>query len=307
MAFASLVAAGPTHNPYGPPDPYGGYHQPQPYHQPSYGGYHQPSYHQPSYGYEHPKHNCSVEDVTEIVDICTPAFESNCEDVDITIKKIVDGEYCYTETKSVCTETIETIDNEICTYSYEPRTEDTSAKTVDVNFVKETNKQMVTVCQPGYGHGYHSYGHQYCKEVAQETAYNVPKVATIDVPVTVTYPEPVKSCTNKPIELPRISCETVTEQKCVNQPEVEDEVVYIEKCVTRLSQPDCQRVELTLPKQVCKEIVYGYAETTKKHEPAYQQPTYHEPAPQYPTKAPKPHPTYPPPANPTYAPNPHNA
>merc|ERR1712111_67104 len=104
-----------------------------------------------------------------------------------------------------------------------------------VTFEKQTDVQMVTVCQPGHGYGYgHSgYGHNYCKEVAQETAYNVPVVTPVDVDVTVAYPEPIKTCVNKPISLPRVSC---------------------------------QEVELTLPKQVCVELVYGYAH---EPEPAY--------------------------------------
>ena len=44
---------------------------------------------------------------------------------------------------------------------------------------------MVTVCQPaayGYGHG---YGHNYCKEVAQETCYNVPVLTVVEPEVQV--------------------------------------------------------------------------------------------------------------------------
>ncbi|CAB4068621.1 unnamed protein product [Lepeophtheirus salmonis] len=181
----------------------------------------------------------------------------------LTIKAIVDTEYCYTSTRTVCAESIEEIPNEICTYNYQQKYEDTTAKNVEVTFKKETNVQMVTVCQPGYGHGYQSYGHQQCKEVAQETAYN-----------------PIKSCVNKPISLPRVSCSDIQEEKCIIVPEVQDSVQTVEKCSTRLGAPSCQKIELTLPKQVCIELVYGYAHDT---EPAYA------PAPTYETT-----PTYPP-------------
>merc|ERR1712083_401509 len=50
----------------------------------------------------------------------------------------------------------------------------------------------------------------------------------------------------------------------------------IAKCITQLAAPACQNVELTLPKQVCKEINYGYAEDTHEVEPV----TY-APAPTY--------------------------
>ena len=50
---------------------------------------------------------------------------------------------------------------------------------------------MVTVCQPNAGYDYHAYGHNYCKEVAQ-----------------------------KPIDLFRISCEDLAEEKCITVPEL---------------------------------------------------------------------------------------
>merc|ERR1712025_1040294 len=147
---------------------------------------------------------------------------------------------------------------------YEQVTEDTTAKTVEVTFEKKTDVQMVTVCQPGHhGHGYGGYGHNYCKEVAQETAYNVPVVTPIDVPVTVTYPKPIKTCVNKPISLPVVSCADLSEERTILVPKVEDATETVAKCVTQLAAPACQQIELTLPKQVCVELVYGYA-----HDPA---------------------------------------
>merc|ERR1719288_755828 len=60
-----------------------------------------------------PKHNCSVVDVVETAEVCTPAFETVCADVELPIKKIIDVEQCYTVTRTVCTESIEVIPNEI--------------------------------------------------------------------------------------------------------------------------------------------------------------------------------------------------
>jgi len=276
LSLIPIVAAVPA-NPYHPAPAYG---HPAPAYGHAAPAYHQPApaYHQaPAYGYEHPKHNCTVQDVVEVAEVCTPAFETVCNPVELVRKAIVDKEQCYPVTRTVCTESIEEIDNEICTYSYVPKTVPTTAKTVEVTFKKECLTQMVTVCQPaqyGYGHG---YGHNYCKEVAQETCYNVPVVTPVEPAVEVTYPEPLKTCVNKPIALPRISCEDLTEEKCITVPEVEDVTETFEKCITQLAAPACQTVELTLPKQVCVEIVYGYAADAPKHEePAYAPaPAYH--------------------------------
>ena len=207
--------------------------------------------------------------MTEVAETCVPAFETVCKNVELPIKKIVDKEQCYTVTRTVCTESIEEIPNEICTYSYRQKTVGTTAQTVEVSFKKEENVQMVTVCQPGHhGHGYGGYGHNYCKEVAQETAYNVPVVTPIDVPVTVAYPQPLKTCVDKPIDLPVVTCADITEERTITVPSVEDSEVTVEKCVAGLGAPACQTVELTLPKQVCKELSYGHAYEPHP-EPAY--------------------------------------
>ena len=228
------------------------------------------------HAYHAPKHNCSVVDVVESAEVCTPAFETVCETIEVPTKKIIDVEQCYPVTRTVCSESVEVIDNEICVYSYSQKVVATTAKTVTVPFARECNTQMVTVCQPTPGYGYHQYGHNYCKEVAQETCYNVPVVTEDIQDVEVAFPEPIEECVQKPIDLIRISCEDLTEEKCITVPEVMDDIELEEKCITQLAAPACQTVELTLPKQVCKEINYGYAENVHEVEPV----TY-APAPQY--------------------------
>merc|ERR1712128_201574 len=221
--------------------------------------------------------------VVESDEVCTPAFETVCENIEVPTKIIVDMEQCYPVTRTVCTESVSVIDNEICTYSYQQKTEGTTAKTVEVPYKKVCDTQMVTVCQPTPGYGYHSYGHNYCKEVAQETCYNVPVVTPVEPAVEVSYPEPIKSCVDKPIDLIRISCEDLTAEKCIIVPEVMDDIEVEEKCITQLAAPACQTVDLTLPKQVCKEINYGYAENVHEVEPvAAVEPVTYAPAPAYP-------------------------
>jgi len=224
-----------------------------------------------------------VVDVVESAEVCTPAFETVCEKIEVPTKVIVDKEQCYPVTRTVCSESVEVVENEICVYTYSQKTEATTAKTVTVPFARECNTQMVTVCQPTPGYGYHQYGHNYCKEVAQETCYNVPVLTVVEPAVDVIYPEPIKTCVNKPINLPRISCEDLSEEKCITVPEIDPVTETFEKCITGLVAPACQNVELTLPKQVCKEINYGYAEDT------VEEPVYEAPEPAY---APAPAPAY---------------
>merc|ERR1712209_377355 len=150
LAFLPFALCGPAHPApsYGTYQPHNPYHAPAaPHHAPAYGhaapAYGHPAPHYGGYGYEEPKHNCTVQDVTEIAEVCTPAFETVCENIDLAIKIIVDKEFCYDVTRTVCTETIEEIPNEVCSYDYQKKEEATTAKTVEVTFKKKEDVQMV--------------------------------------------------------------------------------------------------------------------------------------------------------------------
>merc|ERR1719312_1156640 len=54
--------------------------------------HHAPAYHVPHY---EKKHNCSIVDVVESAEVCTPAFETVCENIEVATKIIVDMEQCY--------------------------------------------------------------------------------------------------------------------------------------------------------------------------------------------------------------------
>jgi len=200
------------------------------------------------------KQNCSVVDEVVKAKVCTPAFETKCESVDLKVKTVVDKEQCQDITRTVCTVSDEVIENKLCVYDYEKQSEQTVATTVKVTYAKECTSQKVTVCQPGQGYHYQSYGHQYCKEEPQYTCYNVPKVTPMEKKVSLIFPSPVKSCSDKPISLPRVSCEDLIENKCITVPDVKEEVKSVEKCEVSLAEPSCQYVDLTLPKQVCVDL-----------------------------------------------------
>ena len=84
---------------------------------------------------------------------------------------------------------------------YEDKKQDVTATTVEVKFAKACEKQMVTVCQPqpqpSYGSPpspYSCHTVKHCKEVGQETCYNIPKLESKEIPVEITLPEPVQKC-----------------------------------------------------------------------------------------------------------------
>ena len=287
MAILPLALAdhGSSHSHTGGPS-HTGYPEPA-YQRPSYGSPHGASYHsslpprhhpkptrygyqKPSYGYEYPKHNCTIEDVVERIEVCTPTFETNCEDVELDVKTITDGEYCYDHSQTLCSEAEEETEFEVCTYGYKTKHEEATAKTAEVSFHKEVKVEKVTVCEPPkHDYGYHETYGPYCKDVEQETSYNVPHVYSKNVTVHVALPDPVRTCHTKSLKIPKLTCEVKIEEKCVSQPEVQDSTVTVEKCNTTLGKPECHKVELTLPKQVCRELVFGYAHEETHKEPKH--------------------------------------
>ena len=202
---------------------------------------------------------------------------------------------CYPVTKTVCTESVSVVANEICVYTYGPKEVyfhnilysrrflvlktntrnsetciifrmnqlfplqvDTTAKTVSVVYSTPCTVQMVTVCDPGYQA--YGYGHEvHCKEVGQETCYNEPALVDDIQPQSVIFPEPSEVCVQKPIDLVVVSCEDIVTEKCIIVPEIEDGTEVLQVCKPQLGEPDCQDIVLELPKERCIEIVYGYA------------------------------------------------
>ena len=57
--------------------------------------------------------------------------------------------------------------------------------------------------KPNTGYGYHAYGHNSCKEVTKKTCYNVPALTVVKPAMNVICSEPLQTCVNKPINLPR--------------------------------------------------------------------------------------------------------
>merc|ERR1711892_1269156 len=175
--------------------------------------------------YQAPAQNCSVVSEMKTIEVCTPSLQTTCTMVELAVKTIKDQEQCMNITRTICSEDTKEIEEEVCVHTYQSKAEDTTATTYEVSFTQECQTQAVTVCQPSAGSGYYSYGQQDCMEEEPKTCYKVPTVMPRQETVTVSYPEPVKDCMQKTIIIPRVTCEDV--------------------------------MEVALPMQVCKVLVYG--------------------------------------------------
>ena len=207
--------------------------------------------------------NCSVSEISETAEVCVPAFETNCTDVEVDTKIIVEKQQCNTITRTICTESTRVIPNKIHSCKYQEKTDDTVATTVEVTYEKSEHTTYVSQCEPVnhylISQGFKVYGDPYCKDVPQISKYNSPVVTPNVAPVKVTFPEAKKKLIDKPISVPTITCENISVEKCITVPAIGHAKISVTKCDAKLAAPACSNITLTLPKEVCIQTAPTYS------------------------------------------------
>jgi len=224
-----------------------------------------------------PTHNCSIQEQVNSATVCVPTLgEPECSPVTLKGVQVAESEKCLSITRTVCAEGTEDVTVNICTIKYEQAPIQAEATLVEVSFNKECSTQMVTVCEPqshyesqGYGYEKVQESYQHCKEIAQETCYNKPSLSLKPEQVTLMVPEPSQDCGPRTLSIPTVTCEDITEERCVQLPNIEEADIPAEQCTVGLGEPDCSSTDLVLPVQVCKELVFGRAHKPKPSPPSY--------------------------------------
>ena len=139
------------------------------------------------------------------IKVCTPTIEKDCHKVRVKSRSIETRESCVEVVRTVCEESEEVVDNEVCYYVYNKESLDTEASTVEVEYAVKCEEETVNTCPPQSGYGYNSY----CKNKKMDVCYNVPKVNPAKTSVTVSFPVAEKKCENKPVKIPKVTCNEV--------------------------------------------------------------------------------------------------
>merc|ERR1712168_1719555 len=239
----------PYHQPASPPP--STYHQPAATFRPHAATFHQPaasSYHSPvksSYG-----DKCVLDYTDEDVQICVPTLDSDCSSEKIKDGVSITEQYdCRPITRTVCTEYEDYDQIEVCAVSFSLQQVDTSAKLVDIDWVKECKDEVV--CQQPHSHGaYHK--DSYCKEQIKSVCYDSPVVRPVERQVVLKLPQPYEVCIIKEIVLPRVKCTQISENKCSHGQRIRDgEEMYVDKCSVNFGEQQCHHSQIRLPKQGC--------------------------------------------------------
>jgi len=228
------------------------------------------------------KAKCRIEEVKVTAEICTPTVSKDCKTMRLKTKNLKNKRECLKIIKTVCTEREEEEDNEVCYFEYNTEQESTDASTVEVEYQIRCESTSQEYCPPkqGYGQG---YGHATCKHQNTKVCYNEPSLEQVKQSVTVEYPVANEVCVNNQVTIPRVECEEVETETCIDLPYTQEETVELEKCGAELDKPKCKETILTLPTQICEEILEYEAPAPAYHSPA---PAYNAPASSYSAPAP---------------------
>merc|ERR1712123_387605 len=229
------------------------YHQPQPQAQP------QPHAHPPPHaqprphgpGIEYDREKCAVDYVEKKAEVCVPTFQTDCKREDVKNGLVIkQQEECYQVTKTICTETEEIVDNEVCAYSFTLVPVETEAKLVDVKWEKSCVEDTTCVNPHHTVGGYAAPTH--CVEEYRHICYLSPVLYPVIKKVIIKLPQPVETCINKQVLLPRLECDRVHERRCMLAPRTHPgPTVKLDKCSIVVGDPARSETVLQLPRQGC--------------------------------------------------------
>jgi len=232
------------------PKPYVHHHQPRPsYHHP----HTPPQPHGP--GIEYDRAKCAVDYVEKEAEVCVPTFKTDCEREDVKNGLVIEQqEECYQVTKTVCTETEEISDSEVCAYSFTLIPVETEAKLVDVKWEKSCADDTICVNPHHAVGGYAAPTH--CVEEYRHVCHLSPVLYPVIKKVVIKLPQPVETCINKQVLLPRVECDQVHERRCMLVPRTHPGPnIKLDKCSVVVGDQACSDTILQLPRQACPQKI----------------------------------------------------
>merc|ERR1711997_971742 len=210
--------------------------------------------HAPAYA-PAPAYHCRDTNTSVYAEVCVPAFTNVEKEVVLDVKVVEDNDYCYEQITTVCSLTTKTSSHELCTYSYQDKTDTLAARITQVGYVDKSETMKVTACKAsGYGHGGYGAGeHQYCREEYQTQAYKVPLVTEdLNIEASLSEPQPKEICVDVDVEITEVKCSDAVAEKCVDLVKFEDSTNTVDTSTAVISEePNCNQVTLTLPTQAC--------------------------------------------------------
>jgi len=186
-----------------------------------------------------------------------PTFKTDCDKEELAGGVVIKHyDECHDVVKTVCTETQDIEDMEVCAWSVTMVNAESEARLVEGVWEEECHDVKECVPAPVSGHGYHAPG---CREVVRRECHQVPALVPVTRPVSLKLPQPGETCIIKQVLLPRVKCQQVRERRCMLSPQVKPgPPVKIDKCSVELGEEECSEVILQLPRQKCPSKIISH-------------------------------------------------
>ena len=137
-----------------------------------------------------------------------PTFKTDCDKEEVAGGVVIKHyDECHDVVKTVCTETQDIEDMEVCAWSVTMVNAESEARLVEGVWEEECHDVKECVPAPVSGHGYHAPG---CSEVVRRECHQVPALIPVTRPVSLKLPQPGETCIIKQVLLPRVKCQQVS-------------------------------------------------------------------------------------------------
>ncbi len=126
---------------------------------------------------------------------------------------------------------------------------DLMATLYEQELVKRCDTHYVTQCRPGYRYGAPGYKQQ-CATRPVQTCYDAPHLRKVEVPIKIKMATLEDNCQEHLVPTPRTTCWDKDAELCPHVPELSQSEQKLYKCSHRISEDKCQRVRLTIPREI---------------------------------------------------------
>ncbi len=200
-------------------------------------------------------------------ELCKPELVDTCEQLKVTVKQVRNAKpMCMPSKIPKCKVNDLAEEVDICSISVENEVGGLVATTFETETIKRCNTHYVKECKPGYGYRpkcehvpvqvrtKHLFRKGLCLHIlyfAFQLCYDIPVVRPVEKPLDIEVATVKEDCEPRLIPTPETVCWDEEKMLCAAVPTLVEAEQHLNKCAPSIGGEDCQRVRLTIPREIC--------------------------------------------------------
>lgn len=203
---------------------------------------------------EEPKETCEDKPQTNNVQVCTPGFKNRDSSLQFYTKKIVESQYCFNVTLTLCEERSQAVSKEVCTYEYTQKDVIAPARLAEIGYERKLQTLSVTKCEKKVvKEGYKDKEIEVCYLEHVDVPYRLPTVTErIEDFVELSAPVPEKKCRLVKYDVPEVVCKDTVNKECVTLQSLDKDSVRGQVSeVIQDYRGSCEKRDLEQTTKVC--------------------------------------------------------